>query len=125
MNYFIGARGWILGKNTMEIIDAIKKHKGRPFEIPDCSRDDLPQFFKQMVFKVGAEIGVYKGAYTKKFLEVGLKMYGIDPWLAYRSYRKRPAELRFKNTSKDKFQKRQDFLYGHAQRSLKNHIDSG
>lgn len=63
----------------MKLTDAIK-HKGNPFWIPDCSRDELPQFFKEIGFKVGAEIGVYKGNYTRKFCESGLKMYAIDPW---------------------------------------------
>ncbi len=69
----------------MKLIDAIKEG-GHPFEIPNCSRDDLPQFFVEMGYKVGAEIGVYKGEYTKKFLDVGLTMYGIDPWLDYQQY---------------------------------------
>ncbi len=31
----------------MKLIDGIKL-KGAPAEIPDCSRDDLPQFFVEM-----------------------------------------------------------------------------
>ena len=42
----------------MNINDGIK-HKGKPYFIPDCSRDDLPKFFKERGFKVGAEIGSY------------------------------------------------------------------
>lgn len=54
-------------------------------EIPDknSSRDDLPQFFVDMGYKVGAEIGVYRGGFTKLFCQAGLKMYAIDPWMAY------------------------------------------
>lgn len=66
----------------MKLIDAIKQ-KGRPFTVHDCSRDELPEFFKQMGYKVGAEIGVYHGEFTKKFCEGGLAMYAIDPWMAY------------------------------------------
>lgn len=69
----------------MKLIEGIK-HKGRPFEIPDCSREDLPQFFVEMGYKVGAEIGVYKGEYTKQFLDAGIKMYAIDPWFDYPEY---------------------------------------
>ncbi len=64
----------------MKLIDAIKK-KGQPFKIPNCSRDELPEFFKTLGFKVGAEIGVYQGDYTEKFLQAGLSMYGIDSWV--------------------------------------------
>jgi len=66
----------------MKIIDGIKL-KGRPAEIPDCSRNDLPEFFKEMGYKAGAEIGVYKGNYTKVLAKSGLQIYGIDPWRAY------------------------------------------
>lgn len=50
---------------------------------PNDSRDKLPEALKEMGFKVGAEIGVYRGAFTKLFCEKGLKMYAIDPWMAY------------------------------------------
>src|SRR3990167_11418237 len=106
--------------------------RGRPAEIPDCSRDDLPQFFVDRGYKVGAEIGVYKGEYTKRFLDEGLKMYGIDPWRAYNNYNEYQSldpESEYRNIglrkSLSKFQTRQDFLYGHTERLLKNHIDSG
>jgi len=63
----------------MKIIEGIK-HKGHPYYIPDCSRDDLPEFFKELGFKVGAEIGVSDGKNLEKYCKAGLTMYGIDPW---------------------------------------------
>jgi len=66
----------------MKIIDGIR-HKGSPFEIPDCSRVDLPEFFKEMGYKVGAEIGVYKGNFSRKLCQAGLKVYAIDCWTPY------------------------------------------
>jgi hypothetical protein len=108
----------------MKIIDGIKS-KGRPVKIPDCSRNDLPEFFKQMDYKVGAEIGVYKGEYTKKFLDVGLKMYGIDPWMAYENFLKHPSEGRYKNRGPKRLQARLDFLYKHTQKVLKKYLDNG
>jgi len=60
-----------------------------------------------MGFKVGAEIGVYKGAFTEKFCKAGLKIYAIDPWMAYQGAGRTQQE-----------QARQDFLYGHTQRTL-------
>jgi hypothetical protein len=77
---------------------------GRPAEIPDCNRDDLPQFFVDMGFKTGAEIGVYKGEYSEKFAKVGLKHYAIDPWLMYSDYLRNQPRL--------------DFQFEHTQRVL-------
>ena len=89
----------------MKLIDAIK-NTGRPFEIPDCSRDDLPEFFIQMGFKVGAEIGVYKGEFSEKLAKSGLKLYAIDPWKNYKDF------------YNSRGQARMDFLYEHTQRVL-------
>lgn len=93
----------------MKLIDGINL-KGRPFEIPDCSRDDLPQFFVDMGYKVGAEIGVYKGEFSEKICQAGLKLYAVDPWRSYKGYQL------------SKSQNRQDFLYDHAQRALAPYI---
>jgi hypothetical protein len=90
----------------MKLIDAIKE-KGCPFNVPDCSRNELPEFFKQMGFATGAEIGVYKGEFTEKFCKEGFKMYAIDPWEPYRGAGR---------TQHD--QARQDFLYEHTKRAL-------
>jgi len=76
----------------MKISEGLK-NAGQPFEIPDSSRDDLPQFFVDNGYKIGAEIGVYKGEYMEQLCKVGLKVFGIDPWLVYNDYRKHPAEL--------------------------------
>lgn len=67
----------------MKLVDAIKNHKGRPFEIPNASRDDLPAFFIEMGYKTGAEIGVYKGEFSEKIAKAGLKLFAIDPWKVY------------------------------------------
>lgn len=69
----------------MKIIDGLKLD-GWSVEIPGCSRNDLPWFFKEMGFKVGAEIGVYKGDYSEILCKAGLKIYSVDPWLAYPEY---------------------------------------
>ena len=102
------------------ILDYLNK-KDPKVEIPDVSRNDLPEFFKEMGFKVGSEIGVYKGEYTKRFLDAGLKMYGIDPWQAYINYN----EFAGIRKGMSKFQTRQDFLFAHTQRLLKNYLDTG
>ena len=69
----------------MKLMDGIKLKGGR-IEIPDCSRDDLPELFVRLGYKAGAEIGVYKGEYTELLCQAGLKMYGVDPWLSYPSF---------------------------------------
>lgn len=63
-------------------------------------RSDLPIYLVEQGYKVGAEIGVYKGGFTEKFCQAGLKMYAIDPWMAY-SGAGRPSKL----------QERQDYIY--------------
>lgn len=62
------------------------KLKGRPAEIPDCNRADLPQFFVEMGFKKGVEIGVMEGVLSEKFCKAGLKLYAVDPWKTYDNY---------------------------------------
>jgi hypothetical protein len=89
----------------MKLIDALK-HKGKPFEIPDCSRDDLPQFFIEMGYKVGAEVGVYKGEFSEKLSKAGLHLYAIDPWRVYKDF------------NHPKGQARLDFQYEHTKRTL-------
>lgn len=49
------------------------------------SREKLAIIFQELGYKIGAEIGVHKGEYSKVLLEKnpGLKMYCIDPWTPY------------------------------------------
>lgn len=90
----------------MKFMDGIKL-TGFPAIIPRTSRNHLPAFLVEMGYKVGAEIGVYKGEYTQKFCLAGLKMYGIDPWMHYPNYRRHSRETP------------QDVTYGIAQQSVK------
>lgn len=78
--------------NTLDYI--IKKYNINLNEklpiLLDISRDEgLPILFKELGFKVGAEIGVYRGWYSKKLLEgiPDLKLYCIDTWSIYRGYK--------------------------------------
>jgi hypothetical protein len=92
----------ILERNIMQILEAVQKHKGKPFMIPDANRMDLPEFCLQMGYKVGVEIGVDKAKYLKHWLSSGLKMYGVDPWRYYGDY------------AHPRGQERLDFLYKHS-----------
>jgi hypothetical protein len=89
----------------MRIIDGLKL-KGRPAEIPDCSRENLPQFFVEMGYKVGAEIGVDRGEFSEKLGQVGLQLYAIDPWKSYKDYEDTRGQAKL------------DFLYEHTKRVL-------
>jgi hypothetical protein len=62
------------------LVPGVKIKDGR-VEIPDCTRDDLPQLFVDLGFKVGAEIGVERGLFSEKLLKAGLELYCIDPWI--------------------------------------------
>jgi hypothetical protein len=66
-------------------------------------RSDIPEWLVTNGYKVGAEVGVYKGEYTEMFLKKGLKMFAIDPWIAY---------------SEEHSQKRQDELFRYATEQL-------
>ena len=59
----------------------------KPEEVTERFRD-LPALFKEMGFKVGVEIGVAKGRYSKWLLHgiPGLKLYLVDPWRSYDEY---------------------------------------
>lgn len=71
----------------MKIIDGLKLEgtlEGTKIEIPNCNRDDFPEFFQDMGYKAGVEIGVWKGEFGKILAENGLKVYGIDPYIYYK-----------------------------------------
>lgn len=71
------------GYDLMRIMDGIQELRGTPARIPGCSRIELPEFFKEMGYKVGAEVGVYKGGFTERFCQAGMKMFAVDPWVSY------------------------------------------
>jgi SAM-dependent methyltransferase len=91
----------------MKISEGIKH---RDLEIPDCSRNDLPEFFKEMGFTTGVEVGVYKGEYTEILAKSGLTIFGVDPWSSYEEY----PYMYGQPTDQD----RQDRLYEEASKRL-------
>ena len=92
----------------MKIIDGIKT-KGKGVEIPDVGRRQLPRFFAgDMGFKVGVEIGVQRAYFTRRFAREGLKIYGVDPWMAYPDYREG-----------SRYQQKQNAIYANALKNVK------
>jgi len=81
--------------------------KGLPAEISGASREELPQFFVERGYKVGAEIGVYLGEFSAKFCKAGLKMYSIDPWMSFEGQGRR-----------EKLQEVQDGYYETTKKNL-------
>lgn len=60
-----------------------------PIKLPISRETDIPELFKELGFKIGAEIGVYRGGYSETLLKAipELKLYGIDLWELYSGYR--------------------------------------
>jgi len=52
-------------------------------------REGLAKYFAEQGFKIGAEVGVERGYYSKSLLDAnpGLKLYCVDAWKAYKGYR--------------------------------------
>jgi len=59
-----------------------------PIKLKFSRFHELPKLFRKLGFKVGAEIGVSTGYYSKVLCVrvPGLKLYCIDPWEAYDDY---------------------------------------
>jgi hypothetical protein len=72
----------------------IKRGDNPPFFAWDGHRDLLGDLFCELGYKVGAEVGVQRGAFSKILLEKnpGLHLKCIDPWGAYFYYTQTSAE---------------------------------
>lgn len=82
--------------------------KNGKVEIPNTKRRQLADFFHEMGYKTGAEIGVYKGEFTRHLLKRGAKVYAIDPWREYADY----------GDPRVHFQARQNEIYESAKKRL-------
>ena len=64
--------------------------KKMPVDIPNTDRShSLTGLWKELGFKVGAEIGVEQGIFSKQILEGNpvVKLFCVDAWQAYHGYR--------------------------------------
>lgn len=59
-----------------------------PIEIPNCGRDDLAQWFQELGFRRGVEIGVKAGQYSEILLRAipDGEVWSVDPWLVREEY---------------------------------------
>lgn len=62
--------------------------KGIPVELPNVSRMDLVKWFRELDFKIGAEVGVAQAELSKIICEINpqVKLYGVDAWRTYTGY---------------------------------------
>lgn len=69
---------YILNKLKLNFDDRTRM----PIEIPNIGREDLPYLFKELNFKIGAEIGVLDGEFSEKLCKPNqdLKLYCVDSW---------------------------------------------
>lgn len=89
---------------------AIDLNQPSPFSLPISRETDIPNIFRELGFKTGAEIGVYRGAYSVNLLKniPGLKLYGVDSWERYTGYRDYPGEV-FPDAQKEATEKTKNY----------------
>lgn len=66
-----------------------KDYRGEnPVEIFNYGRNKMAHMFKDLDFKVGAEIGVADGSFSALMCMAnpGLELFGVDPWEPYPEY---------------------------------------
>ncbi len=71
-----------------------------PFRCIGITRESLAKLMGEIGYKVGAEIGVWRGAYSEILCRSisGLKIKCVDPWLTFRRNSQRRMEERFART---------------------------
>ena len=86
---------FILNKYNIAYNDKSKM----PIEIPEIGRYGLAELFRELNFKVGAEIGVFDGEYSEVLCKANpeAKLYSIDPWATHSDYTAFIKEDTFKN----------------------------
>jgi len=85
---------------TIELIkNAFKLDLGgkSPIEIDDVGRFDLAALFRIAGFRVGAEVGVEQGEYSKALCKLNpdLHLFCIDAWTAHKEYKDHITQQKF------------------------------
>lgn len=77
-------------------LDAIAKRYGVALDGPcpirlNAGRSDLPHLCRELGMRRGAEVGVWKGAYSEEFCRVlqPVDWFAVDPWAPYAAYREK------------------------------------
>jgi hypothetical protein len=88
--------------NTLEFIAkryGISFDQEMPIKLQSDRMKEMPKLFRKLGFKVGAEIGVCKGRYSKCLCQwiPGLKLYCVDTWKIYDDYVEGRTEADQKN----------------------------
>lgn len=78
--------------NTLDyIVDKYKVDltQPSPIALPIGRFKDMPRLFAELGFTKGAEIGIYRGSYSKALLKQipNLELIGVDLWKAYTGYK--------------------------------------
>lgn len=58
-------------------------------EIPNVTREDLAEFFAELEFNCGVEVGVAAGEYSEILMKANpnLTLGGVDPYMPYKGYK--------------------------------------
>jgi hypothetical protein len=64
---------------------------GAPVMVPNHGRGSLPSLFDTLGYRVGAEVGVWEGAFSERICHgmPGVELTCVDPWEPYSEYRER------------------------------------
>jgi predicted O-methyltransferase YrrM len=105
-------------------------NKPSPIEIPNQGREMLGGLFKDLGYKVGAEIGVEGGKFSLALLEAHpkLELYCIDPWQSYDGYIDPINDKNLPEILKDAQEKLQGFnvhfIQDFSMRAVRNFADA-
>jgi predicted O-methyltransferase YrrM len=74
-----------------------------PTEISDVSRYSLALWLHELDFKIGVEVGVASGQYSRVLCNYNpqMKVYGVDPWIPYPEYTDYVLKSTFKTLKQD------------------------
>ena len=78
--------------NLTQILSTFNLAVGKrsPVEIPNANRETLAQLFCALGYKIGVEVGTYKGLYAEMICKhnPGVKLFCVDPYRQYRNHPK-------------------------------------
>jgi len=60
-----------------------------PIELPNCGRDQLPDWFRDLGFRVGVEVGTERGVFAETICRAipDVHLFCVDAWQSYIGYR--------------------------------------